>query len=184
MVAEAVRTGQALGKGNGDHGADHVAGEGEPGQSPKDADGDEYSADELGQAVDVGEELGGFEVIGLEVDRLAVDARLVKGAKERAGAVVDEDPGEARANEQKNEVTGLGAVAGLAEPVGDLFGARDQSLSRRSVGRRAAGKGLGELGQDHPGRASRGSHLLNGHRSTGDSRRGSLPSGRERPPGG
>ena len=62
-----------------------------PAQEPE-AHGD--TAEELGYTVEHGEDHPGAQTGGSERSCLLVQARPVEGSEERAGAVVDEDPGQ------------------------------------------------------------------------------------------
>jgi hypothetical protein len=105
-----------LGKGDGHHGADHVAGKGYSGESTEDAHSDQDSTDELRQAVNIGKEFCRLEMVGLEINGLAVDARLVKGSKEGSRAVINKNPRESSSNEKQRNIAGEGRFACVAKP--------------------------------------------------------------------
>lgn len=99
--------GEPLGERDRDHRSDHVTGDGEARDSSEDPDANRDAAKELDGAVEYGKERRRMEVgLGGEVDLFAVESATVKRAEQRAGTVVDENPGEANADDQKSEVPG------------------------------------------------------------------------------
>ena len=88
-----------------------------PASRPKTPTAIRDATDELRRAVDDREESRGLEVLGLEVHRLAVNATLVERAKERARAVIDEQPREQAAHDEQRDVASERRVASVTHPV-------------------------------------------------------------------
>src|SRR5665213_1533419 len=86
---------EAVLKGHGDHGDDHVAEEPDRREPSENPDTNRDASEELGDSTQHCEECPGVKMSSrCKVNGHAMNTQPTKGAKEGASAVVDEDPGE------------------------------------------------------------------------------------------